>query len=100
MKNSNFLLPAAGFVVAIGCALAPRPELPAPFYGIDPDTGTCELGTLQGTCGGTSSTRCTVLVGKSIVSGFDSKVGTTCTTPVFRPTGTEPPPIDPNTPIH
>lgn len=91
MKSSDFLLPAAGFVIAIGCALAPRPDMPVPYYGIDPISGLCLQGPLSGICSGGVTVRCSVIVNGSSVPGFDNKVGTSCTTPVFRPSSMEPP---------
>jgi hypothetical protein len=93
MKHSPILLPAAGFIIAVGCALAPRPQ-PAPFYGIDPDTKACTLGTLEGTCATGTAVRCTVSIGGNLgIPAYDNKTGTVCSTPVFR-NGTE---SDPNT---
>jgi hypothetical protein len=93
MRHSPFLLPVAGFTIAVGCALAPRP-MPAPFYGIDPDTKACTLGAIEGTCNTGTAVRCTVTIGSNFgIPAFDNKSGTMCTTPVFRP-GSVPPPPD------
>ena len=98
MKHSPFLLPVAGFIIAVGCALTPRP-MPAPFYGIDPDTKACTLGTIEGTCNAGSSVRCTVTVNTNTgIPAFDNKTGTVCSIPVFRTSGSESDPTYPTQP--
>lgn len=92
MRNSPFLLPAAGFVIAVGCAMAPRPNLPAPYYGYNPDTKVCTLGAIEGSCGGSSTVQCTVSFGiYTGILAYDTKSGTSCTIPVYKPSGTTPP---------
>lgn len=92
MKNTSFFLPAAGFIIALSCALAPRTTLPAPYYGIDPDTNTCALGTLEGTCGTGTTIRCTVYIGDYTgIPAWDNKTGNICSVQVFKSTITDDP---------
>jgi hypothetical protein len=93
MRNSLHFLPAAGFVIAVGCALAPRPVMPAPYYGYNPDTKVCTQGTIEGTCGGNSTVQCTITVGLYAgLAAYDAKSGTICTLPVYKPSVTNPDP--------
>jgi hypothetical protein len=92
MKKLPVLVPAAGFVIAVGCALTPRPDVPAPYYGYDPDTKACTQGTIEGSCGGNSSTQCTVSFGLNTgIIAYDNKTGSICSVPVYKPAGTTPP---------
>lgn len=97
MKHSSFLLPAAGFVIAVGCALAPRPALPPPYFGYDPATKLCKQGTIEGACGGGFTVQCTVTIGSFTgIAAYDTRSNATlCTQIVYKPTSQEPP--DPDT---
>ena len=62
--------------------------LPPPFYGMDPDTGECFLGTIEGTCNAGTTVRCTVTVGGNTgLPAYDVKNGTLCFVPAFRTAG-------------
>lgn len=91
MKQLTILLPVAGFIIAVGSALTPRPE-PVPFYGYDPDTNICTQGTIEGVCGNGTAIRCTVSLpsGYTAIPAFDVKTGTVCSVAVYRSAGEEP----------
>jgi hypothetical protein len=89
MKKTQYLVSAPAFTIAAaGAFFSSSANLPPPYYGVDPDSGVCEQGVLEGTCGFGTTIRCQVhlpLAGVT-VDGYDLKAGVICTVPVYRAT--------------
>jgi hypothetical protein len=85
MKNLMFVIFA--FVISVASVLYTQSHpLPPPYYGYDPDTFICTLGTIEGACGGSSSIRCSITIGGNIgLPAWDVKNGNTCAVAAFRP---------------
>jgi hypothetical protein len=74
------------FAIAIaGAAYSSSGPARTPYYGVNPDTGLCELGELDGVCGNGVAVSCTVFIDRhSDISAYEVKTSALCATALYK----------------